>query len=455
MASGLGSPDGAAFFAGLCPPKFDARRVPSSSRRRARPGQRARQRDRDAARHERRPAHQRARQRHRHQRRRQGPSAHRRRPFECDDERQRELHRRDRRERRRAVQRLGQCAGSVDVVVNYESQSIGNDHSSHVGRQGHHEGPRSRDDREVDSDSWAASNSSCAHRRPTAASRSRRTSTPSTGAKWISLATRATSIVVAQLWRRASRTASRCVRSTRTGRARRRPRSQSSRESNTHDLIGRSLTRVQKYVTPRLPMGSARRIGLVPKRTRVKLRRVVLLATVVLASITLAASGSRGATSLAAPAGLPLYQFVDSGTGPAAVERGLARGFDRSHHHDRRAPRRERRDRRRAGVPNQPRPTRALHPDQRRRDDLDEPVDAAEQPPRAERRSRYRSSIPRATSTCSTSTTCARDPAQPERSRHPVVAPPARSRPRGDPTSRPTSRPSVARPRPTDWRASW
>ncbi len=24
MASGLGSPDGAAFFAGLCPPKFDA-----------------------------------------------------------------------------------------------------------------------------------------------------------------------------------------------------------------------------------------------------------------------------------------------------------------------------------------------------------------------------------------------------------------------------------------------
>ena len=47
-----------------------------------------------------------------------------------------------------------------------------------------------------------------------------------------------------------------------------------------------------------------------------KLRRVVLLATVVLASITLAASGSRGATSLAAPAGLPIYQFVDSGTGP-------------------------------------------------------------------------------------------------------------------------------------------
>ena len=47
-----------------------------------------------------------------------------------------------------------------------------------------------------------------------------------------------------------------------------------------------------------------------------KLRRVVLLVTVVLASITLAATGSRGATSLAAPAGLPIYQFVDSGTGP-------------------------------------------------------------------------------------------------------------------------------------------
>ena len=46
-----------------------------------------------------------------------------------------------------------------------------------------------------------------------------------------------------------------------------------------------------------------------------KLRRVVLLVTVVLASITLAATGSRGATSLAAPAGLPIYQFTDSGTG--------------------------------------------------------------------------------------------------------------------------------------------
>ncbi len=41
----------------------------------------------------------------------------------------------------------------------------------------------------------------------------------------------------------------------------------------------------------------------------------MLLATVVLASITLAATGSRGATSLA-PAGYPIYQFIDSGTGP-------------------------------------------------------------------------------------------------------------------------------------------
>jgi hypothetical protein len=48
----------------------------------------------------------------------------------------------------------------------------------------------------------------------------------------------------------------------------------------------------------------------------VKLLRALLLVTVVLASITLAATGSRGATSLAAPAGLPIYQFVDSGTGP-------------------------------------------------------------------------------------------------------------------------------------------
>ncbi len=37
---------------------------------------------------------------------------------------------------------------------------------------------------------------------------------------------------------------------------------------------------------------------------------------VVLASIAFAASGSRGATTTAAPAGLPIYQFNDSGTGP-------------------------------------------------------------------------------------------------------------------------------------------
>ena len=41
----------------------------------------------------------------------------------------------------------------------------------------------------------------------------------------------------------------------------------------------------------------------------------MLLATVVLASITLAATGSRASTSLA-PTGLPIYQFIDSGTGP-------------------------------------------------------------------------------------------------------------------------------------------
>jgi len=47
----------------------------------------------------------------------------------------------------------------------------------------------------------------------------------------------------------------------------------------------------------------------------VKLRRVVLLVTVVLASITLATSGSRGATSIVAPAGRPIYQFINSGSG--------------------------------------------------------------------------------------------------------------------------------------------
>ena len=47
-----------------------------------------------------------------------------------------------------------------------------------------------------------------------------------------------------------------------------------------------------------------------------KLLRALLLVSVVLASITLAANGSRGATSLAAPAGLPIYQFTESGTGP-------------------------------------------------------------------------------------------------------------------------------------------
>jgi hypothetical protein len=40
------------------------------------------------------------------------------------------------------------------------------------------------------------------------------------------------------------------------------------------------------------------------------------LVVVVLASITLAASGSRGATTSTAPAGLPIYQFNESGTGP-------------------------------------------------------------------------------------------------------------------------------------------
>jgi hypothetical protein len=48
----------------------------------------------------------------------------------------------------------------------------------------------------------------------------------------------------------------------------------------------------------------------------VKLLRALLLVSVVLTSITLAATGSRGATSLAAPAGLPIYQFTESGTGP-------------------------------------------------------------------------------------------------------------------------------------------
>ena len=47
-----------------------------------------------------------------------------------------------------------------------------------------------------------------------------------------------------------------------------------------------------------------------------KLRRTVLLAMVVLASITFAASGSRGATTTSAPAGLPIFQFNESGTGP-------------------------------------------------------------------------------------------------------------------------------------------
>ena len=42
----------------------------------------------------------------------------------------------------------------------------------------------------------------------------------------------------------------------------------------------------------------------------------MLVATVVLASITLAATGSRALTSPVAPAGLPIYQFIDSGTGP-------------------------------------------------------------------------------------------------------------------------------------------
>ena len=42
----------------------------------------------------------------------------------------------------------------------------------------------------------------------------------------------------------------------------------------------------------------------------------MLLVTVVLASITIAANGSRGATSITAPAGQPIYQFRNSGSGP-------------------------------------------------------------------------------------------------------------------------------------------
>ena len=86
--------------------------------------------------------------------------------------------------------------------------------------------------------------------------------------------------------------------------------------------------------------------------------------------------------------------------------------------------------------------------------DVDEPLDAAEQPPPAERPIRSRSSIPTATSTCSTSTTWPTYPAQPERSGLAFLAPPPRARrvaavrrdrPLGD---------DRRRRRPTDCRAS-
>jgi hypothetical protein len=47
----------------------------------------------------------------------------------------------------------------------------------------------------------------------------------------------------------------------------------------------------------------------------VKLQRIALLAIVVLASIAFVDTWSRGATA-SAPSGLPIYRFVDSGTGP-------------------------------------------------------------------------------------------------------------------------------------------
>ncbi|MEO9181415.1 MAG: hypothetical protein ABI298_07170, partial [Acidimicrobiales bacterium] len=46
-----------------------------------------------------------------------------------------------------------------------------------------------------------------------------------------------------------------------------------------------------------------------------KLQRIALLAIVVLASIAFVDTGSRGATTTA-PSGLPIYRFVDSGSGP-------------------------------------------------------------------------------------------------------------------------------------------
>ena len=46
------------------------------------------------------------------------------------------------------------------------------------------------------------------------------------------------------------------------------------------------------------------------------MRRIALISAVVLAGVVLAPLGSRGATSVAPPSGLPLYQFVNSGSGP-------------------------------------------------------------------------------------------------------------------------------------------
>jgi len=56
----------------------------------------------------------------------------------------------------------------------------------------------------------------------------------------------------------------------------------------------------------------------------------MLIAIVVLASITVATSWSRGATSHAVPAGLPIYQFKETGTGPlpwnaASIENSINR----------------------------------------------------------------------------------------------------------------------------------
>ena len=85
---------------------------------------------------------------------------------------------------------------------------------------------------------------------------------------------------------------------------------------------------------------------------------------VLAASALLAPSASRGVTTTATPTnGLPLYQFVETGTEPLPWNARFLRERVELDHHARRSPRRDQRHRRSARVPHERRPAGGAHPE--------------------------------------------------------------------------------------------